>query len=260
MESGLNDTDMVLQPQLHDVESRTFLAEAGRFVRFRGGRRRRIKGVLEFAHVPPLTADHRSFILEHTLLAPVAMVPEISIYTASDVAPLWGVTSSWVDAKSAGVPFWSVPWAGGQALARWILDRPDQFRGRRVLDFACGSGLVGIAAAKVGAIVLAVDIDPLAISATQLNAETNRVLLDTKCEDIVGSRPDVDIVVAGDIFYERAAAERFAAWFRSLDIRVIAADPARNHVPEATEIARYEVPTSIDLESVTMRVARVLEF
>ncbi len=202
----------------------------------------------------------QAFILAHTALALVPFVPEISLYTATAVTPLWQATETWLEARNVAIPFWSVPWAGGQALARHVLDHPEVVAGLRVLDFACGGGIVAIAAARSGAAsVIAVDIDPLAIAATSLNAEANRVRIETRCEDIVdGDLSAFDIVLTGDIFYERAAAERFTRWLSSLSVPVLAADPARHYVPEARELARYEVPTSIELESVPSRPTRIL--
>lgn len=202
----------------------------------------------------------RAFVLAHTALSPVPLVPELSLYTATAITPLWHATETWLEQQDVAIPFWSVPWAGGQALARYVLDHPELVRGRRVLDFACGGGIVAIAAARAGAAsVVAVDIDPVALAATALNAEANRVSTETRCEDIVDRDPAAfDIILTGDIFYERAAAARFTRWLSSLAIPVLAADPARQHVPDAPELARYEVPTSLELESVTSRTTRIL--
>src|SRR5262245_45925946 len=113
------------------------------------------------------TEERRAFVLEQTRLAPVPFVPEIRVYTAPAVNPVWFETARWLDDDFTNVPFWCVPWAGGQALARYLLDHPEEVRDRRVLDFACGGGIVAIAAAKAGAhVVVAVDIDPLACVAT----------------------------------------------------------------------------------------------
>jgi predicted nicotinamide N-methyase len=214
-----------------------------------------------------VAASRTAFVREHTVLAPVPMVREIRLHTATELVPLWRKTSIWDPGVSLAVPFWCVPWAGGQALARWILENPDAVRGARVLDFGTGSGLLAIAAAKAGAAaVRAVDVDPLAVAACALNAEVNGVAIEVTCEDLVGCDVvDVraDVVLAGDVWYELGPSARFAKWLRSLaegGTRVITGDPGRAYLPSNTrELATYDVPTSVELESAASRVARVLE-
>lgn len=205
-----------------------------------------------------------AFVREHTELAHVPLVPEVRLFTATAVVPLWHVTEVWLAAKGVAVPFWSVPWAGGQGLARWLLDHPDVVAGARVVDFGAGSGLVGIAAHKAGArSVTAIDVDPLAGAACRLNARSNGVALDVRVADVVGDELEADLVVAGDVWYEARPAARFASWFRRLaagGVRVLTGDPGRTYAPAgATELARYEVPTTAELESKTSRTTRVLE-
>ncbi len=217
----------------------------------------------------PRTEEERAtFVREQTTLAAVPLAPELSVYTATAVTPLWFATSQWLEDHQTEVPFWSVPWAGGQALARYLLDHPEAVAGQRVLDFACGSGLVGIAALRAGALrVRAADVDPLAATATRLNAEANGVslaALEIVTADLVGSAlDDVDVLLAGDVWYEREASARFRDWFRAqaaAGIRVLTGDPGRLHVPRrARELARYQVPTPFELESVGERTARVLQ-
>ncbi len=209
-------------------------------------------------------AERRSFVLEQTRLAAVPFVPELRVQTAPAVNPVWFETARWLDDDDANVPFWCVPWAGGQALARYLTDHPDTVRGARVLDFACGGGVVAVAAARAGARVTAVDVDPLACVATRLAAEANEVTLDVKTSDVVGdSLPEIDVIVAGDIWYERGPAARFRRWFDRLvrrGKRVVTSEAGRGYAPRrARELARYEVPTPFDLESVPMRTTRVLE-
>ncbi len=193
------------------------------------------------------------------------MVGSIRIYTATELLPIWRVTSTWLDRRGLAVPFWCVPWAGGQALARWVLDHPDAVRGRRVLDFGAGSGLVAIAAAKAGAAeVRAVDVDPIAIAACELNAEANDVRIHAECTDLVdGGDPAADVVLAGDVWYELDAAARFARFFQWLagsGVRVLTGDPGRHYAPSnARELAAYDVPTSVELESSASTRSRVLE-
>jgi predicted nicotinamide N-methyase len=214
------------------------------------------------------TAEERSaFIRAHTVLADVPFVPEIRLHMATDVTPLWRATQAWLGTFGLEVPFWCVPWAGGQALARWVLDHPEAVRGRRVVDFGAGSGLVAIACALAGArSVRAVDVDPLAETACRLNAAANGVVLDTSCADIVdtdATKLATDLLFAGDVWYERAAAARFGPWLSVLagaGVRVITGDPCRAYVPpDLHELARHDVPTCADLEATPVRLTRVLE-
>jgi predicted nicotinamide N-methyase len=214
---------------------------------------------------PTSLASRTAFIRKHTALEPVPMVPEIRLYTATELVPLWRATESWLAERGLAVPFWCVPWAGGQALARWVLDNPEVVRGKRVLDFGTGSGLLAIAAAKAGAAeVRAVDVDPVAAAACALNAAANGVTIDIRCEDIVDREVVADVVLAGDVWYELGPSARFAKWLRALargGTRVITGDPGRAYVPTSTrELATYDVPTSLELESSLRRVGRVLEF
>jgi predicted nicotinamide N-methyase len=219
---------------------------------------------------PSSLEDRIAFVRAHTALADVPFVPELRIFTATEVTPLWRATEAHLGKLGIDVPFWCVPWAGGQALARWVLDHPESMRGRRVVDFGSGSGLVALACARAGArSVRAVDIDPLAEAACHLNAEANGVsrdVLDVLCADIVGARidaDDADLLLAGDVWYERAAADRFGPWLATVaraGVRVITGDPNRAYVPSGlVELARYDVPTSPDLESTTVRITSVFE-
>jgi predicted nicotinamide N-methyase len=192
--------------------------------------------------------ERRAFVLEQTRLAPAPFVPELRVFMASAVNRVWFETARWLGDDNANVPFWCVPWAGGQALARHLLDNPETVRGKRVLDFACGGGVVGIAAARAGARVSAVDVDPLACVATKLAAEANEVV--------------IEVVLAGDIWYERAPAARFRRWFARLAKRgiiVLTSDAGRGYAPRsARELATYEVPTPFDIEAAELRKTRVL--
>jgi predicted nicotinamide N-methyase len=208
--------------------------------------------------------ERKAFVREHTTLAAVPHVPEIRIYMATDVTPLWRATQAWLNSVGLDVPFWSVPWAGGQALARWILDHPESVRGRRVIDFGAGSGLVGIASARAGAAsVRAIDVDPLAEAACLLNAEANGVVLDVICEDVTGIAVDADVLVAGDVWYDRKASARFGPWLADVarsGVRVVTGDPCRNYCPQdVVELARDQIPTCADLESSKLRLTRILE-
>jgi predicted nicotinamide N-methyase len=206
-------------------------------------------------------------------LAPVPLVPELSLYRAAAVNQIWFETARFLDDDDADVPFWCVPWAGGQALARYVLDHPELVRKKRVLDFACGGGVVAIAAAKAGAHVRAVDIDPFARVMTELNREANEVAGESESEihieieiaDVVGRPlPDIDVVLAGDVWYEPRPSARFRRWFHALAARgatVVTADSGRPYAPKAlAELARYEVPTPFELEARASRTARLLAF
>lgn len=205
--------------------------------------------------------DPAAFVREMTRLDAVPFVPEIRLYTATEIVPLWRATESWLSERGLAVPYWCVPWAGGQALARWVLDHPDAVAGRRVVDFGTGSGLVAIAAAKAGAReVRGVDIDPVALAAAALNAEANGVDVTLSGADVVGRAVDADVLLAGDVWYEREPSTRFARWMAELDLRVLTGDPGRLYVPSrARELAAYDVPTTLDLESASCRRTRVLE-
>jgi len=207
-------------------------------------------------------AERRAFVLEQTQLRSVPLVPELRIYRADGVSQVWFETARWLDDDDAAVPFWCVPWAGGQALARYVIDHPEVVRGKRVLDFACGGGLVAIAAARAGAMVRAVDIDPLARVTTELNRAANGVDFEVETTDVVGDAlPEVDVLLAGDIWYEPAPSARFRRWFRTLGIPVLTADSGRPYAPRRVrELARYEVPTPFELEARSTRTARVLSF
>lgn len=211
-----------------------------------------------------LLADRQAFVQAHTVLVEVPFVPEIQLYTATDVTPLWRATQAWLGQYGLDVPFWCVPWAGGQALARWVLDHPEAVRGLRVVDFGAGSGLVAIACARAGAAsVRAVDVDPLAEAACLLNAAANGVALEVTCADVVDSVVDADLVLAGDVWYERAASARFGPWLAGVarsGVRVVTGDPSRAYVPHGlVELARHDVPTCADLEASAVRTTRVLE-
>jgi predicted nicotinamide N-methyase len=215
--------------------------------------------------VPTLEQTVR-FIRERTAPAPVPLVPELSLWQATELTPLWHATAAelqgWDDS-----PYWAFPWAGGQALARHVLDHPDLVRGKRVLDFASGSGLVAIAAARAGAAqATAVDVDPFCRAAVQLNAALNGVQVGFREESPLGRPPpDAEVVLAGDVFYERALAADAAAWFAACAAAgalVLAGDAGRAYLPAAgwVEVAVSDVATTVEIEDAPVRRARVLRF
>jgi predicted nicotinamide N-methyase len=215
--------------------------------------------------MPSTLAERIAFVRANTSPAPVPLVPEkITLHQASEVTPLWHATA----AELAGwdqAPFWAFPWAGGQALARHLLDAPALVRGRRALDFASGSGLVAFAAALAGASsVTACDVDPFCEAALAANAELNGAALEVLSGDVLGAPlHGFDVVLAGDVFYERALAERSLAWLRALASRGVLAlvgDPGRIYSPSAglEELATYDVPALAAIEGAAVLRTRVL--
>lgn len=180
------------------------------------------------------------FVRANTRLKPVPHVPEILLHVADATVPLWRKTEPELAAMGLPSPFWAFAWAGGQALARYVLDHRNEVAGRRVLDLGSGSGLVAIAAAKAGAApVVASDIDVFAEQAIALNAETNGVYVEVLRRDPLGDRapiePRYDVILAGDLFYERETAERALAFLRhhaAAGTQVLIGDPGRACLPK----------------------------
>jgi predicted nicotinamide N-methyase len=192
---------------------------------------------------------------EQTALLPVPLAPELRVFQATEITPLWQATEQTLASHGLPPPFWAFAWPGSQALARLILDRPELVRGRGVLDFGAGNGLAAIAAARVGAApVVANDLDRVAALAQHLNARANRVALRSLIGDVVGrDLPGTGVVLAGDVCYEGPASRRIVAWLReraAAGALVLLADPGRTYRPTdgLTELARYTVPTTRELE------------
>lgn len=210
--------------------------------------------------------DRAAFIRAETRLLPVPHAPEIRLHVADEATPLWQKTEDELGEIGLPPPFWAFAWAGGQALARYLLDHPEVVRGRRVLDVASGSGLVAIAAAMGGAsAVEAADIDAFATAAIAINAEANGVAVTPRLADLVGTDEGWDVVLTGDIFYERDISERMAPWLRALDARgatVLIGDPGRSYMPKAEveQIAQYRVAVTRDLEDADIKLSRVWRF
>jgi predicted nicotinamide N-methyase len=207
----------------------------------------------------PGTTDPAAFIRAQTTLVAPPLTPEIRLHLATEITPIWEATEASLAAMNLPPPYWAFAWPGGQALTRFLIDHPDWVKGKRVLDFAAGSGLSAIGAAKAGAAsVQAAEIDDLALAAIALNARGNDVAVDLVRDDLIGVEPRWDVVLAGDVCYERPMAERVIAWFRSLASRGVAilmGDPGRAYLPQSglVELARYHVPTSLELEDRTLR-------
>ena len=211
-------------------------------------------------------AERTRFIRAHTRLLPVPHAPEIRLHVADDSTALWTKTEEELGEMGLPPPFWAFAWAGGQALARYVLDHPETVRGRRVLDFAAGSGLVAIAAARAGAAhVQACDIDAYAAAATALNAHANGVDV-SPCEgDLVGRDDGWDVVLAGDVSYERDMAERVTTWLGALHARgatVLIGDPGRSYLARERleRVALYAVPVTRDLEDADVKQTGVWRF
>ena len=212
-----------------------------------------------------MTFDPVSFITSRTTLAPLPYVPEISLHSATAMEPLWKELEALSQDPDCPPPFWAFAWAGGLGLARYLMDHPELVRGKRVLDFASGSGLVGLAAAKAGAgTVWACDSDPLAHAAIQINAQANAVTLHPY-DAVTFKNPvrGVDVILAGDVCYDHLMAHRVLAWLRLCacdGTQVYLGDPARAYSPtDGIEvIARMMVPTLIALEDKPEREVSIL--
>lgn len=202
------------------------------------------------------------FVREHTHLTTVPFLPELKIHLTDEAIPLWEKTESVAGGAGLAPPFWAFPWAGGQALARYVLDHPELVAGRRVLDLASGSGLVAVAAARAGAShVIANEIDGYADAAIALNAEANGVEVARLLEDLL-DRPTgdfaADVVLAGDVFYSREMTRRMLAFLqraRADGAVVLAGDPGRAYLPRDhfDKVAEYDVPVIRDLEDTDIK-------
>jgi predicted nicotinamide N-methyase len=205
-----------------------------------------------------LPADPAAFIRAHTRLQQVAHAPELRLHLADETSGLWRLGEAELAALGVVDPYWAFAWAGGQALARHLIDHPALVAGGRVLDFATGSGIAAIAAARAGAAVAAVDIDPLAIAALALNAQANGTAVTGLCADLIGRDDGWDVILAGDVCYDRALAGRVIAWLDALarrGARVLIGDPGRAYLPRErlTKLAEYQVPVARELEDMEVR-------
>lgn len=211
-------------------------------------------------------ADPAAFIQSHTHIEAVPHAPEIRLHLAHEATELWQKTEDELGEIGLPPPFWAFAWAGGQALARYILDHPEIVRGRYVLDFASGSGLVAIAAKMAGAArVYACDIDAFAVQAMQLNARLNNVVLEAGCANLIGSDHGWDVVLAGDVSYERDMAESVTGWLEGLHrrgARVLIGDPGRSYLARSKlhAIAQYQVPVTRALEDAEIKNTSVWAF
>jgi predicted nicotinamide N-methyase len=210
--------------------------------------------------------DKAAFIRAHTRLLAVPHAPEIRLYLADEATALWENTEEELGEIGLPPPFWAFAWAGGQALARYVLDHPELVRGKRVLDFASGSGLIAVAAAIAGAAkVEASEIDKFAVAAIGLNAEANGVDLTVHAGDLAGEDRGWEVVLAGDVSYERDMAERVTGWLAALasrGARVLIGDPGRTYLARERlqVVAEYRVPVTRALEDMEIKRTQVWAF
>lgn len=207
--------------------------------------------------------DIPAFIRENTRVLAPSHVPELKLHLADDAVALWQLTEEQLGELGLPPPFWAFAWAGGQALARYLLDHPEIVAGRHVLDVASGSGLVAIAAMKAGAAsALAVDIDAFAVHAAALNAAMNDVRMLTSDADPVGQPAQADVILVGDLFYDRDLAPRVLDWLIGLERdgkTVLIGDPGRTYLPRdrLDRIAAYDIPVTRALEDAEVKRAAV---
>lgn len=210
--------------------------------------------------------DFRRFILENTSILSPPHVPEIKLHLADEAHDLWHKTEEELQQSGLQPPFWAFAWAGGQGLARHILDNSESVRGKTVIDFATGSGLVAIAAKLAGASsVLAVDIDPFCANAVDINSRLNKVQLTFSEEDLVGQNVTAQVLLAGDIFYDRAIAAAITPWFQVLSkngCTILVGDPGRSYLPRQflTLLSEHEVQVTRALEDADVRKTNVWQF
>jgi predicted nicotinamide N-methyase len=209
--------------------------------------------------------DPEDFIIRNTRLGAPPLVPEIALYLANAVMPLWEMTEADLERQGLPPPYWAFAWPGGQAVARLILDRPELVKARRVLDLGAGGGVAAIAAMRAGAWqATANDIDALALTATRLNAAANSVAVDTLGRDLLddsaqgGPARDWDIILAGDLCYEKPMAGRVMGWLRAAagsGVTVLLGDPGRAYAPAdgLYKLGDFAVPVSRDLEDRDIR-------
>jgi predicted nicotinamide N-methyase len=213
-----------------------------------------------------MPATPRSFVLRNTRLRPVPGLEEIRLHLADEVLPLWHATQIETRNPDAPLPYWAFAWVGGLAIGRYLRDHPEVVAGRRVFDLASGSGLCAIAALGAGAsAATGADIDAFAAASMELNARANGRRLTIVRDDVLDEpAPDVDIILAGDCWYEAGLAERVLPWLRRAQARgveILIGDPGRRYLPadELVELATYDVQTTTELEDRALTTGRVYE-
>ncbi len=211
-----------------------------------------------------MAASTRAFVLRHTSLRPVPGLEEVRLHLADEVLPLWRAVQVETGDPDAALPYWAFAWAGGLAIGRYLREHPEVVAGRRVFDLASGSGLCAIAALHAGAsTVSGADIDRFAAAAIAINARANRRRVGVVRRDVLDEEaPEVDVILAGDCWYDARLAERVLPWLRQArerGIDVLVGDPGRRHLPtgELVELASYEVRTTTELEDLDRKQASV---
>jgi predicted nicotinamide N-methyase len=207
-----------------------------------------------------MASSARAFVLRHAKLRTVPGLEEIRLHLAEEVLPLWRAVQVETADPEAALPYWAFAWAGGLAIGRYLREHPEAVAGRRVFDFASGSGLCAIAAVRAGATTATgADIDPFSAAAIPLNARANRVRVSVLRRDVLDEEPpDVDVILAGDCWYESRLAERVMPWLRHArdrGIDILAGDPGRRYLPsnELVELASYDVRTTTELEDIELK-------
>jgi predicted nicotinamide N-methyase len=211
-----------------------------------------------------MITDRRAFIVENTRLQAPPHAPELKLHLADEITPIWRMTEEALEAMGLPPPFWAFAWAGGQALARYLIDTPETVAGRTVVDFAAGSGIVAVAAMKAGAAsALAADIDSFCEAAIALNAAANAVEVGFTDANLLDSPPPAaDLILAGDICYEKPLAARVMEWLeqaRAQGSTVLIGDPGRTYFPREglIKLAEYQVPTTRELEDMEVKKTAV---
>ena len=216
--------------------------------------------------MPGMAPSPRAFVLRHTRLTPVDIpgLHGVRLHLADEALPLWHAVQVETGDPDTALPYWAFAWGGGLAIAHHLAEHPETVAGRRVLDLASGSGLSAIAALRAGAAeATAVDIDPFAAAAIELNARANGLRVTVVRRDVLDDDPpDTDVILAGDWAYEAGLAARVLPWLRRArerGIDVLVGDPGRRYLPVADleELARYEVRTTTELEDLDLREGRV---
>jgi predicted nicotinamide N-methyase len=211
-----------------------------------------------------LATSARAFVLRQTRLRPVPGLEEIRLHLADEVLPLWHAVQLETDDPDAALPYWAFAWAGGLAIGRYLREHPEAVAGRRVFDLASGSGLCAIAATQAGAAsVTGADVDPFAHVAMVLNARANGQRVTVVRRDVLDEEPpEVDVILAGDCWYDARLAERVLPWLqraRNRGIDILVGDPGRRYLPthELVELAVYDVRTTTELEDLDLKQGRV---
>ncbi|HEX4196470.1 MAG TPA: methyltransferase [Caulobacteraceae bacterium] len=212
-------------------------------------------------------ADPHGFILANTRLKSPPHTPEIALYLADEITPIWRMTEEELGRIGLPPPFWAFAWAGGQALARYLLDHPAEVKGGSVFDVGTGSGLVAVAAMQAGAKSAAgADIDGFCAAAVDLNGRANGVAVGFVQHDpFAAPPPKAEVICAGDVFYEQPLADRAMAWLakaRDAGARVLLGDPGRSYFPKSglIKLAEYSVETTRELEDSTVKRTAVWTF